>query len=211
MKTIVLAISLTLSYTQLTFAKSFKDMTPQEKEAKRLESQQLKMDQWEEESYLPMNGCEKQDTLWQKVVATKHSTLPQYDNMKGLSAVPKVFGMARQYLFNKVNKQTDFAPAGWRKYIHRRGVMAKVMFLSKGNHPFTGIFSGFPCGLLRLSLTYRPNKAFAPGLALKVLRDGSPSANVSALYTLTGQGQNYNFLANPLSNIVPKGEKIGER
>jgi hypothetical protein len=62
-----------------------------------------------------------------------------------------------------------------------------------------------------MSITYRPNKkrGFAPGLALKFLRDGKPSANISALYKLEGQSHNYNILANPLSNIVPMGSGLG--
>ena len=210
MKTIVLAISLTLSYTQLTSAKSMKDMSPQEKAAKRLKSQQVKMDQWENENYLPLSAKNKQEILWEKIVNTKHKNLPEFDSMEGPGAIKRVFGMATQYLTHKVEKPTDFAPAGWKKYIHRRGVVAKVIYLSHGNHPFTGAFNGIPHALLRLSLTYHPKKSFAPGLALKVLRDGAPSANVSALYTLSGQGQSYNFMENPLSNIVPVGQSIGE-
>src|SRR5690606_36684449 len=43
---------------------------------------------------------------------------------------------------------------------------------------------------------------FAPGMALKLFVDGQTSRNVSALYTLSGQGDNHNFLANELSNYV---------
>ena len=45
-------------------------------------------------------------------------------------------------------------------------------------------------------------------MALKVLRDKMPSANVSALYSIDGQKQNYNFFAHPLSNIAPKTEHV---
>jgi len=54
-----------------------------------------------------------------------------------------------------------------------------------------------------LSVTGDPaDRGFAPGLALKLFVDGKPSQNVSALYTLSGQGTNYNFFANELSNYV---------
>src|SRR5690554_8058537 len=39
-------------------------------------------------------------------------------------------------------------------------------------------------------------------MALKLFVDGQPSRNVSALYTLSGQGDNHNFFANELSNYV---------
>jgi hypothetical protein len=55
------------------------------------------------------------------------------------------------------------------------------------------------------------SKPVAPGLALKVLRDGAPSANISALVSLNGQGKNYNFFQNPMSNIVPVGSGIGQK
>ncbi|HBC17586.1 MAG TPA: hypothetical protein DC022_02250, partial [Alcanivorax sp.] len=46
------------------------------------------------------------------------------------------------------------------------------------------------------------DRGFAPGLALKLLVDGKRSENVSALYTLSGQGDNHNIFANELSNYV---------
>ncbi|HCT41304.1 MAG TPA: peroxidase, partial [Moraxellaceae bacterium] len=59
-------------------------------------------------------------------------------------------------------------------------------------------------GLLRLSVTENPaaSNKFQPGLAWKAFVNGKPSENVSALYTLAGQGTNYNFFANELSNYV---------
>jgi hypothetical protein len=81
--------------------------------------------------------------------------------------------------------------------------MAKVAFNSTGNHPYTGLFEGANCGLLRLSVTGDPNdRGFAPGLAWKSFVDGQPSQNVSALYTLSGQGSNHDFFANELSQYV---------
>ena len=69
-----------------------------------------------------------------------------------------------------------------------------VSIISKGNHNYSGVFQGAECAFLRLSLTFDPKKkGVAPGLALKVLRDGLPSTNVSSLYSLDGQGKDYNF------------------
>jgi hypothetical protein len=48
-------------------------------------------------------------------------------------------------------------------------------------------------------------------LALKMLVAGQDSANFSALYTLNGQGQDHNFFAHPLSNIVPVVNEFGPK
>ncbi len=125
----------------------------------------------------------------------------------------QLMGMTLQELSKKKNYHSDFSPKNWKKYLHERGVMAKIKFESVGEHSYSGAFQGHECGLLRLSLTYRPTKSrdVAPGLALKLLRDGHESANLSALYSLDGQKKNYNFFENPLSNIVPITGGIGPK
>lgn len=159
--------------------------------------------------YEDFSACEKQSTLWGKAVKTKFEKLPKFNNL----GLMQFLAMTFQELSLKTNLQSDVAPKGWKKYLHRRGVLAKVKIVSKENNPYTGIFSGAECALLRLSITYNPkdSRPMAPGLALKVLRDGVPSANVSALYTLEGQERDFNFLKNPLSNIVPMGDSIGTK
>ena len=92
---------------------------------------------------------------------------------------------------------------GCNKPIHPRGALAKVKFVPSSGHDFTGLFQGADHGLLRLSVTGDPSdRGFAPGLALKLFVDGKRSENVSALYTLSGQGDNHNIFANELSNYV---------
>jgi len=94
-------------------------------------------------------------------------------------------------------------PVGYEKPIHAHGVMAKVAFEAEASHPFTGTFKGSDCGLMRLSVTGTPSdRGFAPGLAWKAFVDGKNSRNVSALYTLSGQGGNHDFFANELSQYV---------
>ncbi|HNJ86435.1 MAG TPA: hypothetical protein PKU92_07615 [Agitococcus sp.] len=112
-------------------------------------------------------------------------------------------GLISSILWKKVQSRTDVAPAGYNKPIHAHGAMAKVKFIPVANNGYTGLFQGSNYGLLRLSVTENPAEgAFQTGLAWKALVDGKPSENVSALYTLAGQGQNYNFFANELSNYV---------
>jgi len=113
-------------------------------------------------------------------------------------------GLISSILWKKVQTRTDVAPAGYTKPIHPYGAMAKVKFVPVAGNGYTGLFQGSDYGLLRLSVTENPAEKgkFQPGLAWKALVDGKPSENVSALYTLAGQGGNYNFFANELSNYV---------
>ena len=115
-----------------------------------------------------------------------------------------VGGLIGTILWDKVKKTGDVAPVGYSKPIHPHGVMAKVRFVPTANNGYTGLFaSGSDHSLLRLSVTGDPaDRGFAPGLAWKAFVDGKPSRNVSALYTLSGQGNNHNFFANELSQFV---------
>lgn len=159
-------------------------------------------------NYDQLSGCEKQEVLWSKVQETKYSKLPEYKKF----GVFQLLAMNNQEIQLKGKRMSDFAPDGWKKYLHRRGAIAKVKLVTK-NSRYTGVFQGADCALLRLSLTYKPTGArpVAPGLAFKVLRDGTHSANISALVSLDGQEMDFNFFKNPMSNIVPIGEDIGQK
>jgi hypothetical protein len=157
--------------------------------------------------YDDLSACKKQDVLWNHIKATTHQELPKLHKF----GFPQLFGMTVQELSVKKDRHSDFAPKKWKKFLHRRGAMAKVKITPTSQNKYTGIFSGADCALVRLSLTYRPKgkRDVAPGLALKVLRQGASSANLSALYTLEGQKKDFNFFKNPLSNIVPMGDSLG--
>lgn len=149
--------------------------------------------------YDSWNACSKQELLWNNGISRT-----QYEPGQ-LPAIPKVdtLGMISRVISDKVHYVGDVAPVGHTKSIHPHGAVAKVQFKATANHPYTGIFKGNDCGLLRLSVTGAPSdKGFQPGLAWKTFVDGKPSQNVSALYTLPGQGNNYNFFANELSQYV---------
>lgn len=160
--------------------------------------------------YEPLKACEKQKVLWKEIERTKYKSLPDFENVGPV----EVLKMRIKEVYEKANKQGDFSPKGWHKYLHRRGTTATVKIVARENNSYTGVFEGADCALLRLSLTYKPSekneKPVAPGMALKVFRNDTYSANVSALYTLEGQEYDYNFFKNPLSNIVPinKGWKF---
>lgn len=158
------------------------------------------------ENYESLKACEKLDLLWAEMHS--YEKLPDFREFGAL----QLLALSRQEIAIKGNKITDFAPVGWKKYLHGRGSIAKIKIVPKDS-PYTGVFRGAECGLLRLSLTYKTakNRAVAPGLALKILRDGTYSANISALVSLSGQKNDFNFFKNPMSNIVPMGKDFGQR
>jgi hypothetical protein len=158
-------------------------------------------------NYQSLSACEKQDILWDKIEQTEHQELPMFSRFGAL----QLMKMGVQSMTKKAERNSDISPENWEKLLHKRGSVAQVEFQAEANHDYTGVFKGAECALIRLSLTYRPTnkRDFAPGLALKFFRDAMPSANISALYRLEGQEKDYNFFANPLSNIVPIGNNAG--
>lgn len=149
--------------------------------------------------YESWNASAKADHLW--VNGAKRT---QYKTTMPALAETDTGGLISSILWKKVQNRTDVAPAGYVKPIHRHAAMAKVKFVPVAANGYTGLFQGSDYGLLRLSVTENPaaSNKFQPGLAWKALVNGKPSENVSALYTLAGQGTNYNFFANELSNYV---------
>lgn len=159
-------------------------------------------------AYESLSACEKQDVLWKKVQESTYKELPDYKKM----GLVQLVRMGMQEIKLKGDLHSDFAPEGWVKHLHRRGAMAKVKIVPLQSQ-YTGIFQGADCGFLRLSLTYKVagSRPVAPGLALKVLRDGTSSANISALVSLEGQGKDFNFFKYPMSNIVPMSSQFGQK
>lgn len=160
------------------------------------------------ENYESLKACQKQDVLWEQALASEYQELPAYRKFGLLQLI----GMSVQAIGTKGTLHADVSPSGWKKYLHRRGSLAKVKIVNK-QEKYSGIFKGAECALLRLSLTYKVtgSRPVAPGLALKVLRDGVPSANISALVSLDGQEKDFNFFKNPMSNIVPTGNSLGQK
>ena len=145
----------------------------------------------------------KLNFIWSRIAASEYADLPPFQPID-------VLGLLFTPLRKKMDDRVDESPAGWRKAIHAHGTVAQVEYVSDNqDHPYTGLWKG-ATGLVRLSITGEPTKrGFAPGLALKMLVAGQDSANFSALYALNGQGQDHNFFAHPLSNIVPVVNELG--
>jgi hypothetical protein len=145
----------------------------------------------------------KQDLLWQQILQSRYDQLPLLQKID-------VVGLFLTALSTKMDRQSDQAPPAWKKAIHAHGSVAKIKFVATADSPFTGLFRQSNHGFLRMSVTADPaDRGVAPGLAVKLLIDGKPSGNVSALVSLTGQGKNYNLFAHEFSNIVPVVPEIG--
>jgi len=94
-----------------------------------------------------------------------------------------------------------------KKLIHSVGAVIDATYVSL-NQTYSGIFrSGCKNVILRFSIAQKADtsgkgNAIAPGIALKFLRDGVPSGNVFAMYSLLGQ-TSFNFFKHDLSSHVP--------
>jgi len=148
----------------------------------------------------------KQEYIWnEKIIPSRYTELPPLTKID-------IVGLFLTSFKVKMERFADQANRGWKKAIHARASVAKTRFIPTENTPFTGLFKGSDYGLIRLSLTRDPSSSdFAPGLAMKMLIDGHPSANFSALVSLTGQGKNYNFFAKAMSNVVPVVHEFGPK
>jgi hypothetical protein len=158
--------------------------------------------------YPTWSGQQKQAFLWNdrilKSIYEQNPPIPRID----------IVGLLLTVLRTKMDRLEDEAPSRWRKAIHAHGSVAKIKFVPADDHSssYTGLFKGADYGLIRASLTGDPgDRNFAPGLAIKLFVDGQPSGNFSALVSLSGQGQNYNFFAHEFSNIVPVVNELGPR
>jgi len=155
------------------------------------------------------SACAKQDYLWNSRVLPTVYDIKKLPRLEGAGGLSLIWGAMLNKLRIKMDYLGDQAPEGWKKPLHRRSVLAKAQFIASENSPFSGLFQGAPCGFLRLSLTADPAKnEYNPGLAWKAFVNGKPSANISALVSLDGQGENFNFFANEFSNIVPASDKL---
>ncbi|MBO9667279.1 MAG: hypothetical protein J7501_10760 [Bdellovibrio sp.] len=158
--------------------------------------------------YESLKACDKQNVLWNEIQKTVYKDLPDYRAL----GLRQIIGLSQQEISIKGQHLSDFAPKGWTKFLHGRASIAKIKVVPVTNK-YSGMFQGVDCGLLRLSLTSEvtSSRPVAPGLALKVLRDGTYSTNISALVSLDGQGQDFNFFKYPMSNIVPIGTSFGQK
>lgn len=94
-----------------------------------------------------------------------------------------------------------------KKFIHQRGTVGKVKFVSNGKHSYSGVLQGADSGIVRFSSAAQPKKGqpLGPGMGVKFLRDGQDSANFVAMFGVNGQ-TSWNFFEHEWNTWVPAGK-----
>jgi len=180
--------------------------------------------------YLRWSAEKKQRWLWDLVLATAHgnATLPplvfpmQPHVLRSIGIVTK-----KRELEKSLTQSSDLIEKGRPKVIHARGSVATVALETIAAEPiavetagnanaetggddanlppeFTGLLApdGGAIGLIRMSLVGRVKRkaAFTPALALKLLIDGKPSADLLAMNHVVGQGRDFDLFSNSMTN-----------
>ena len=96
------------------------------------------------------------------------------------------------------------------KLVHQQGVVGKVEYISVGDHPYTGMFTGAKHGIIRLSnanlFIDDFTEEISPSIAVKYLRNDQPSANYLGMTSYDSKTGMDFFGAPFFSNHVPKHE-----
>ena len=158
--------------------------------------------------YQSKKACEKQRFLWEKkIIPSQYKKLPKWVSTSKWTFV----SLSKKFLNVSMDYSGDQMPPKRKKLIRPFGTSAKVKFVST-NPKYTGIYRGAKCGLARMTLVGKPSKeGFSPGMSLKLFVDQKPSEDLLVMNTIPGQGQDRNFFAKALSNIIPKGKSFKEK
>ena len=138
--------------------------------------------------YQAQTATQKMDQLWKEIMKdTERST---YGKLK-LAAI------FLEDLAESFTWMADTLPRSHVKSIHSVGNVAQAEWVSFGDHPYTGVFEGWKQVLIRLSSAIAPKAtSLAPGMGVKFLRDGEPSSNFVAMWSVNGQASP-NMFINP--------------
>jgi len=127
-------------------------------------------------------------------------------------AIVKVLtGILGESVMVSFDASADVFPQERKKYIHSVGVTGGIRFDSNGKHAYKGLFEGAEHGILRLSSAKDPKGVgAAPGMGIKFFRDGRPSANFVAMYSLDGQPcADRDFFQHDWSNHIALTDNFG--
>jgi len=146
---------------------------------------------------------QKQDVINGDIYADNSST-----TWYSAAHLPELFLEDMNVTFDTVadDMPAQFALSTERpKLIHTIGAIAPIQFIPNGTTSYTGFFEGTNTAYIRLSLAAEPTTSppsITPGLSMKFLRNGVPSANVVAMFSIQGQ-PSFNFFEHDLSNHPP--------
>mmetsp|Transcript_8980 Transcript_8980/g.15071 ORF Transcript_8980/g.15071 Transcript_8980/m.15071 type:complete len:341 (-) Transcript_8980:42-1064(-) len=142
------------------------------------------------------SAAEKEEEIMQRIMATKGER-GNYSTMWG-----QLQFLLKDDLRPTVEHYADTVPFNREKRIHTVGYVGSICLESDGDHPFTGLFQGAPFGVIRMSsATPQDTSGMLPGVGVKFFRDGMPSANFVAMYSLDAQPEG-NFFEHNFSNHV---------
>ena len=150
-------------------------------------------------NYQQIDAKSKQEILWNNSTSTLYSVLPTGNP----GVIESLSLLSSKFLLPSFTHVSDEIPRGRKKLLHTYGSVAKVRWVPVGNHSYTGLFDSGAVGIARLSLA-RQGGNFIPGMGLKLLIDGRPSANLHVMNRLDGQGENKNFFEHTFTNDLPK-------
>ncbi len=164
----------------------------------------------EPDGYVQWSADEKAEWLWSRLIlGTAHdrTALPSLELPFRTSPLTEAgIVLRRSELEKALTRVSDVMEPGRPKVIHARGAVARVSLVPSAESPFTGLLSsgllGGAHGLIRVSMVARVfgDAAYTPAIALKLLIDGSPSADVLAMNHTVGQGRDFNPFANTMTN-----------
>ena len=149
------------------------------------------------ESYISLTRAEKSDKIWAKIIE---------DTSSGSWHLAGALVVSQDPVFDTPGDELACYWNGCRnKTIHAQGNTAKIQWIDLGGHAYTGMFKGADSGYARLSIAKpvdlkTPN--LAPGMAVKLLRDGRDSANFVCMFSVDGQ-DDLDFFANDFVNHIP--------
>eukprot|EP00746_Dinoflagellata_sp_MGD_P020368 gnl/MRDRNA2_/MRDRNA2_147454_c0_seq1.p1 gnl/MRDRNA2_/MRDRNA2_147454_c0~~gnl/MRDRNA2_/MRDRNA2_147454_c0_seq1.p1 ORF type:complete len:432 (-),score=64.80 gnl/MRDRNA2_/MRDRNA2_147454_c0_seq1:186-1388(-) len=156
------------------------------------------------QTYESLTAVEKWDLLLKDI----HQDTAHGDYPSTLGVLSGVMGESVMVSFDA---QADVFPEPRKKYIHSVGTVAPISFKSSGDHKYTGLFTGADYGFIRLSSANCPSSSgFTPGAAVKLLRDGMPSANFVAMPSLDGQAcKDNNFFEKNFTTHISATSNFG--
>lgn len=129
---------------------------------------------------------------------TKYNIIPNIN--PGILYLQKLVNkkVLSEAFLNDTDERLDIQ--GKFKPIHSEGISAPILFTSN-NSNYTGLYESGFSGILRLSQAIN-SKPYTYGLALKAFIDNNPSINFHAMYSLDGQGDDFDFFSNTFSTTI---------
>jgi len=160
-------------------------------------------------TYEPYQSYEQRTALEKKAIVLAHVN-KDMDSGKYPAVLKVLTGIMGESVMVSFDASADVFPEKRAKYIHSVGVTGGISFESTGDHPYSGLFKGAEHGIIRMSSAKAPSSRIAPGMGIKFFRDGRPSANFVAMYSLDGQAcSETNFFAHEWKNHIENSDNFG--